>query len=907
MNNRQMTANLTHNVSLQLISDRSGLAEAIDGIGDVTLEQVHFLNAPGGWKNRSSSFDITVLDMSAHGNTTEDAISHISTLKEANPSHVVIVIGNKSQLADLLDSDAQPLLYRVFSNNTSTRQILSAIRSAGQLQQRAGKPPIPLNVRTNLGGDQSSANDVLADAPVEPVSKAKTLTEPQEETPSVAKIKSIFARVKRPGANKNTRPSRKPSKADQADASANEPPASEPQSSADNSAAGRIKSLVAGIVGKHNDADDSPVQEPPASVAAAEPLVETPSADIDASIAASRANPPEPPVILATREAQSAPVTSLGEESETEASESSHETSTKETRDEESTETVLKPDFNVGILHDSDDDEQPSSDNFLTDAPDETPTPIEATAGAKNDSDKPKSPSVVYIYEDPIDDESSLRKAPFLIFATVGMPSLALIAYLLLGNDSNLTSGAGTPLLSGQSSTSGQTVATQQTDEAKSSSKVAADSSTEPAEKEVSSTLVDSLKTVGKSVADAVTDQTTTAKSETEQSQPIPRIQGASIEQLLKWGQAAEAEARMFEPKEDNAVFYYEAMLKRNSANPTAKNGRFRALKSVETEVQQLVSAKQFINANEILTRFEYSLPKHPHYQRLFNIVNTGLESHIAAVQADPNGDINGTIDTLNQLGTRFSKPRDAMLKIRKESTLLAEIDLSIDNGILMPPDQRNAFDRIMQARKNGLVSTNTLNDRALKMSALLYSQAESLLESEQIDTAAPLVAAVELLNVDQSAIKKLQLLYQRASTIAENGGQQAVEPAKKASLELNPPEPTTNTDDEQTAANQSQAVVGEQTENLITEAKVLHFVEPEYPSEAENQRIEGWVELNFVVDEQGNLRDLSIVNEQPANVFSQAAMAAVTQWRFEPAVDQIARANVASNFSVRLDFTLPQ
>lgn len=59
--------------------------------------------------------------------------------------------------------------------------------------------------------------------------------------------------------------------------------------------------------------------------------------------------------------------------------------------------------------------------------------------------------------------------------------------------------------------------------------------------------------------------------------------------------------------------------------------------------------------------------------------------------------------------------------------------------------------------------------------------------------------------------------------------------------------------------------------------------VPPEYPAEARRQKIEGWVEVVFTVMPDGTVDEVEVRNASPANVFDEAAVRAVKQWRFEP------------------------
>jgi protein TonB len=57
----------------------------------------------------------------------------------------------------------------------------------------------------------------------------------------------------------------------------------------------------------------------------------------------------------------------------------------------------------------------------------------------------------------------------------------------------------------------------------------------------------------------------------------------------------------------------------------------------------------------------------------------------------------------------------------------------------------------------------------------------------------------------------------------------------------------------------------------------------PEYPYRARQRRIEGSVQVRFLVNVDGTTSQVTIVDSQPPGVFDQAAVDAVSRWRFEP------------------------
>ncbi len=66
---------------------------------------------------------------------------------------------------------------------------------------------------------------------------------------------------------------------------------------------------------------------------------------------------------------------------------------------------------------------------------------------------------------------------------------------------------------------------------------------------------------------------------------------------------------------------------------------------------------------------------------------------------------------------------------------------------------------------------------------------------------------------------------------------------------------------------------------------KRTRTVAPQYPSDALKKGVEGWVELAFTVMPNGSVDDVEVRNASPADVFDDAAIRAIRQWRFEPVV----------------------
>jgi len=64
-----------------------------------------------------------------------------------------------------------------------------------------------------------------------------------------------------------------------------------------------------------------------------------------------------------------------------------------------------------------------------------------------------------------------------------------------------------------------------------------------------------------------------------------------------------------------------------------------------------------------------------------------------------------------------------------------------------------------------------------------------------------------------------------------------------------------------------------------------LASIKPNYPPRARMRKIEGHVQVEFVVDSDGIVRDAEVTASTPQGVFDDAALRAVRHWKFKPGV----------------------
>ena len=82
-----------------------------------------------------------------------------------------------------------------------------------------------------------------------------------------------------------------------------------------------------------------------------------------------------------------------------------------------------------------------------------------------------------------------------------------------------------------------------------------------------------------------------------------------------------------------------------------------------------------------------------------------------------------------------------------------------------------------------------------------------------------------------------------------------------------------------------------------------VNYVAPKYPRSARRRNMTGSVDVSFLVQKNGTVTDLVVMDSTAGSTFDAAALEAVAQWRFEPTLEDGER--VEKKSAVRLAFNL--
>jgi TonB family protein len=83
----------------------------------------------------------------------------------------------------------------------------------------------------------------------------------------------------------------------------------------------------------------------------------------------------------------------------------------------------------------------------------------------------------------------------------------------------------------------------------------------------------------------------------------------------------------------------------------------------------------------------------------------------------------------------------------------------------------------------------------------------------------------------------------------------------------------------------------------------LVKSVQPIYPEKANLNKIQGWVELDFTVAENGQVKDIAVHATSPPGAFEGAAIRALSQWRYKPVLRD--QQPTAQRARIRIRFAL--
>lgn len=217
-------------------------------------------------------------------------------------------------------------------------------------------------------------------------------------------------------------------------------------------------------------------------------------------------------------------------------------------------------------------------------------------------------------------------------------------------------------------------------------------------------------------------------------------------------------------------------------------------------------------------------------------------QKFLAAARAiDPDAPGIAAVDKFSKQAKRSADDRNS------RNDLLAALE-ALQADRLMPPSVPNAFDLLRAVLARDPQSAAAQQGLTLVRDALL-DRAQSLMAGGSLEQAGGVLVQAKVAGADSARIEQLksELAYQNRLKDARAGRFDRL--------------------------------------YAVSELKITKQVAPNYPRSARANGMQGWVELEFTVTEQGDVRDAKSRGSSAA-IFEGAAISAINRWHFAPILD---------------------
>ena len=113
-----------------------------------------------------------ILDSDSSGDNVDKAINQAIELKKTDPTQVLMLVGQKESLAEILKSNIQPIVYRAFNKPVGGNQVFLAFKSA-------------LSVHEELVAKKEAGEDIMTVGPAENRANLEQLAAQRKTNPAI--------------------------------------------------------------------------------------------------------------------------------------------------------------------------------------------------------------------------------------------------------------------------------------------------------------------------------------------------------------------------------------------------------------------------------------------------------------------------------------------------------------------------------------------------------------------------------------------------------------------------------------------------------------------------------------------------------------------------------------------------
>jgi protein TonB len=163
-----------------------------------------------------------------------------------------------------------------------------------------------------------------------------------------------------------------------------------------------------------------------------------------------------------------------------------------------------------------------------------------------------------------------------------------------------------------------------------------------------------------------------------------------------------------------------------------------------------------------------------------------------------------------------------------------------------------------------------------------LLTRAMFFASAARVDEATTLLDAVDALGVlaPEVELARISLVDVSESTVSEGPSEPGLAPVDEAAQV---PAVTNSDRDAEPLAGDSQAI-----RRSVQEFGIDTYVAPVYPGRAIRRGITGTVDVRFRINPDGSTDSIEIIDAEPGEIFSESALDAVRQWRFDARAKEV-------------------
>ena len=335
------------------------------------------------------------------------------------------------------------------------------------------------------------------------------------------------------------------------------------------------------------------------------------------------------------------------------------------------------------------------------------------------------------------------------------------------------------------------------------------------------------------------------------------------------------------EPRGDSALELYAQVLAQEPKNDEAIDGLQRLFSVIKSRVQADLAANKLDDAQKLLNAFKATNVESDGARELDGMITAARPKYYAvrAQEMITANDFNGAEQMIQQLGTldrtaaaELHRSMDArkaeQAQLAQLQQLSASVKAAIESGNLLEPANESARSRLQAMRQIGRNHSLTLSAQR-DLQAALINRAQEQSSKEQFEGASKLLAAAgEIGQTPEVAEAKRQLqadidgANQRAASVA------AAKKAAEAAL-------ASTSADGAAAANAASV-------NAFIAARPTTALRVVYPSAAADNRVQGYVIVEFMLQPDGRPSQPTIAESNPAHIFDSAAIEAVMGAKYD-------------------------